>query len=189
MTAQSCYKSTLLSINVLLIRDFSSLQDTVGGGSFDEDQTLDDCFIHARIYSCQQAKMVQLRLEGSGPEPLLQLDLDTSEEGERLDVCLPVPCKDGQLMESLKLKATSIAGSDLDIVVSPEDLDSSFERVQQDNSRCFGDRRAPADVRITCKEESSGLYAYIYICMYIYTYIHNMHVCICAFDVCIYILI
>ena len=135
---------------------------------------MEKCFIHVKIKSCQEATDIQLRLEGASPVPLYELNLDISEEGNEQDVCLPVPCKDGQLTESMKLKATSIAGSSLNIDdVSPEKLDTDFRGLQEDSADCFGDASTPGDINITCKEQQPGQCVDI-MCMFINADIFNV---------------
>ena len=101
---------------------------------------------------------IELQLEGASQVPLQKIDLDITEEGSEQDVCLAVPCRDGQLTEPMMLKATSRAGSSLNIDVSPGELDSNFEGLHDNSADCFGDLMTPADINVTCNKQEPGQY-------------------------------
>ena len=141
--------SSLLSI-------FFDFFPVAGGIRFAEDLEEKKCFIHVKIQSCQEARNIRLRLEGESSVPLHDIDLDLSELGNEQDICFSVPCKYGQLTEPVMLRATPVAWSSLNIVVSPEKLSTDFQGLQQDSAKCFNDARMPGDITVTCKEQQLG---------------------------------
>ena len=84
--------------------------------------------------------------------------------GEDEDVCVSIPCKDGQLVESVELTATSTAISELNVVVTPRSLDSTFvDALLQDSSKCF-DPETAVGASITCREQPlAGQHMYLHI--------------------------
>ena len=110
------------------------------------------CFVRVKIESCQEANEIQVQLEGDTQTSVPTLTFPV--QGEDQDICLSVPCKDGQLVDSVKLSATSTTSSGLNIVVSPEFLNSELADVLlQDTATCF-DPTAAVGARISCGEQS-----------------------------------
>ena len=89
---------------------------------------------------------------GDSQAPLSDLTVLLGSDDQ--DVCLSVPCRGGRLEEPVKLMATSTAINDLDIVVSPQSLDSNLvDLLVQDSSECF-DPETEVGATVTCGEES-----------------------------------
>lgn len=120
-------------------------------------QTPETCFVRITLDSCLEAEKIQVRLEGGA-----QVDLTVPVQSEDEDICVSVPCKDGQLVESVKLTATSTAVSGLNIVVTPESLDSTLgDALLQDPIKCF-DPTAAIGATITCGEQPpAGQHTYL----------------------------
>ena len=113
------------------------------------------CSARVKVQSCLQAEEIRLQVQGDSQ----QSDLTIPVRGEEQDICLSVPCSDGQV----QLTAASTTRDDLDIVVSPQYLDSQL--VTQDGSGCF-DPSTEVAATITCSGEQSPAGQSAYMCIY-----------------------